>query len=343
MIPALTDPSVCFVPSPAAAAGGGGVEFEASLIDDPEEMTDEEAVEDDDLDETASDTVAIEPVPLEQFIQRRDIAPKRTVDEGVAQAPVVGVAPSVAMEAGGIPGGGNAGVVANADGSQSLLGVPQERSARDPRAEDDLADLVEQTATTGKGDKSRTADVSAPDLETGVQTAVEKFEASVDPKVAAVPEQVSPEITWHQARDTRFDLAVQPAPLARSSAAEARHVSRQLAKHVVVDQDRIEVTLTPEELGRVRLVMTPGEVPTVSVYADNQQTLDLLRRNADVLMRELSDTGFGGASLSFGDGNDQKRPEPTQISMREGGIDATSGEKTTTSRPISDRRLDIRI
>lgn len=340
MIPALTDPGVCFVPSPAAAAGGGGVEFEASLIDDPEEMTDEEAVEDDDLGETASDTVAIEPVPLEQFIQRRDIAPKGTVDEGVAQAPVVGVAPSVAMEAGGIPAGGNAGVAANADGSQSLLGGPQERSARDPRAEDDLADL---TATTGKGDKSRTADVSAPALETGVQTAIEKFDASVDPKVAAVPEQVSPEITWHQARDARFDPAVQPAPFARSSAAEARHVSRQLAKHVVADQDRIEVTLTPEELGRVRLVMTPGEVPTVSVYADNQQTLDLLRRNADVLMRELSDTGFGGASLSFGDGNDQKRPEPTQISLRDGGIDATSGEKTITSRPISDRRLDIRI
>lgn len=155
MIPGLTDPSVCFVSSPAAAAGGGGggVEFEASLIDDPEEMTDEEAVEDDELDETESDTVAIELVPLDQFIQRRDIAPKETVDAGVAQAPVGAVAPSVTVAAGGILTGNTAGVLAGADGDQTVPDVSQHRSVRDPSAGNELAEMVEQTAAQGKGEK----------------------------------------------------------------------------------------------------------------------------------------------------------------------------------------------
>lgn len=343
MIPSLTDSSVSFVPSPVAAAGGGGVEFEASLLDDPEEMSDEARADDEDMEDAAGDTVAIEPVALEQFVQKREIAPAGRVDESMAQAPAGAVAPSAAMGAGGILADGADGLVASANGGQSLLGAPQERSARDQGAGNGLAGLVAQTDLEGKGDKNRPVDLTSPEPETGVRTATAKVEGSFDAPLSAVAEHVSAEVTLHQTRDMRFDLTPQPAPPPHSGTAEARHVSRQLARHVAADQDRIEVTLTPEELGRVRLVMTPGEVPTVSVYADNQQTLDLLRRNADVLMRELSDTGFGGASLSFGEGGDQKRSSETQISMREGGTDATSGEKTTTSRPISDRRLDIRI
>lgn len=345
MIPSLTDPSVSFVPSPVAAAGGGGPEFEASLIGDPEETTENDKADDGDMEEAASDAVMIEPVPLEQFVQKREIAPAGTDDESEAQVPVGAVAPSATMGAQAIFTGGSEGVLASSGGDQSLLAAPHEheRAAAEPAGESHLTEGVARRGVQGNGADDYIAEVAVPKLETAARTMAAEAKDPVDTPLSAMPDQVSPEITWHQAREMRFEPALQPAPLLRTGAAEARHVSRQLAKHVVADQDRIEVTLTPDELGRVRLVMTPGDVPTVAVYADNQQTLDLLRRNAEVLMRELSDTGFGGASLSFGDGGEQDQSAQPKVSMHAGGIDVAAGEKTTSSRPISDRRLDIRI
>lgn len=79
---------------------------------------------------------------------------------------------------------------------------------------------------------------------------------------------------------------------------------RQIAPHLADQQaGQIEVTLTPEELGTVRLVISAGDRPAIAVYAENSATLDLLRRHADLLSRELRDTGLAGAELSFADNN----------------------------------------
>jgi hypothetical protein len=62
----------------------------------------------------------------------------------------------------------------------------------------------------------------------------------------------------------------------------------------------VELTLSPEELGRVRLSLAPdGDGLTVIVQVERADTLDLLRRNADLLMAEIRAQGFSGASLSF--------------------------------------------
>lgn len=378
MIPNLTDPSVSVVSAPVAAAAGSGPEFEASMVDEPKELPEEDAADDD--DEDASDMVEGEPVALEQFVQKREILPTGTAEDAVAQVTpdgattpaVVGVAvPSVRgvgrMMAGaesdqgrldapqdaagalsaiagaaGLAPGAAEGALAGADGKQGQAETAQRTTSAEPAVATDLTKFVTQQIGHHKADAVG-KEATGAEMIAAESDVKDKVEASAASQITGAPDQLSTQVTWQQARDIRLDLATQVMPQGRPGLAEARHVSRQLAKHVTADQDRIEVTLTPEELGRVRLVMTPGEVPTVSVYADNQQTLDLLRRNADVLMRELSDTGFGGASLSFGEGGDQNRSDDPQISTRERGIEPTVGETPITPRAISDRRLDIRI
>lgn len=62
----------------------------------------------------------------------------------------------------------------------------------------------------------------------------------------------------------------------------------------------IEVRLQPEELGRVRLAMVSGEAGfTVQVTAERPDTLDLIRRNIDLLENDLRDRGFADMSFSF--------------------------------------------
>lgn len=63
----------------------------------------------------------------------------------------------------------------------------------------------------------------------------------------------------------------------------------------------VELLLSPEELGQVRIDMShDAERLVVSISAERQETLDLLRRNADQLVLDLRMTGQGGVSLSFG-------------------------------------------
>jgi|GEM_PF-1541136 len=158
-------------------------------------------------------------------------------------------------------------------------------------------------------------------------------------------------ITVHLPRDRRAEGAVQPAGLTLAHPlAEPRRIIRQVAERAAdAKQNQIEITLSPEELGKVRLVITPGDNPVVTVHAENRDVLDLMRRNGELLARELRDTGLGGASISFGDGgadNPQwQRPERSpfaqaRLSVEEG---ESAAEKSVAPRAVAGRQIDIRI
>ena len=71
------------------------------------------------------------------------------------------------------------------------------------------------------------------------------------------------------------------------------------AIHAMTDRP-IEIALSPEELGRVRMVITTSEgTLTLLVTADRAETLDLLRRHADQLAREFGELGFSDLRFSF--------------------------------------------
>lgn len=82
----------------------------------------------------------------------------------------------------------------------------------------------------------------------------------------------------------------------------AHHVLRQLHEAVVHRPDGpVEVALSPEELGRVRLTLHPAEHGiTVAVQAERPETLDLMRRNIEMLARDFRDLGYTDVSFSFG-------------------------------------------
>ncbi|WP_235840950.1 flagellar hook-length control protein FliK [Cereibacter ovatus] len=104
----------------------------------------------------------------------------------------------------------------------------------------------------------------------------------------------------------RLVLAAAPAPAADPALREGVEVAQQ-------ENAALEVTLRPEELGRVTMTMAQeGDSLRVLVQAERADTLDLLRRNSDQLGAELRQAGFSGASFSFGgrDGEPPPRPRP---------------------------------
>ncbi|WCQ99499.1 flagellar hook-length control protein FliK [Paracoccus aestuarii] len=142
-----------------------------------------------------------------------------------------------------------------------------------------------------------------------------------------------------------------PARTAPASAAampdQPRPVVQQVAEALVTSRaDRTELALSPEELGRLRVVFTGPDRTHVTIWAERPETLDLVRRNADLLAQQLADAGIGGGSMEF---RRDDRPEGWGMQARDTGTDGDGAAPAPTEslrlspRVLSDRRLDIRI
>lgn len=109
----------------------------------------------------------------------------------------------------------------------------------------------------------------------------------------------------------------------------------------------IELRLSPEELGTVRLTFTQSESGiTVNVHAERAEILDLLRRNIDSLAREFLDIGYQSAEFTF----DRRETGAQGTSQPVATVDPEAATETAPDAPrainptllISDR-LDIRL
>ena len=92
------------------------------------------------------------------------------------------------------------------------------------------------------------------------------------------------------------------------------NLSGTIATHVGVmsknhDNGPLELSLSPDELGKLTIsIKQEGNFVHVTLTADRPETLDLMRRNASDLVADLRQTGFSGASLSFGQGQKDQNP-----------------------------------
>lgn len=174
------------------------------------------------------------------------------------------------------------------------------------------------------------------------------------PSALAFEERASPapfSVTVHQIKQAMDGHDI-PAPvLSRPPVHDPQHILRQIGEKLGGMQDgAVEIALSPEELGKIRLVISSGERPAVTVFADRPETFDLLRRNAEYLDRELRGSGIYGADISFSDGRENRN---ANRGFSTGGPPVSDGEdgkpsvldRQATSRPKSqmDRRIDIRI
>lgn len=83
-------------------------------------------------------------------------------------------------------------------------------------------------------------------------------------------------------------------------------VRQQLADAILsFHGDRTEIALSPEELGSLRLVLSKGDgAPTLTVWVERPEVLEMLRRNSDALLADLQEAGLAGSGLEFRDGSD---------------------------------------
>ncbi len=133
------------------------------------------------------------------------------------------------------------------------------------------------------------------------------------------------------------------APATTLPPIDARQVVQQINQAIIrMDGARTEVMLDPVELGRVNLTfITKDEGVTVLISADRSETADLLRRNGEQLQRDLSNAGYEGVELDFGEGGDPNQ-DPTGADR----LDDTAAIGATTvsyDANLVTSGLDIRI
>jgi hypothetical protein len=96
----------------------------------------------------------------------------------------------------------------------------------------------------------------------------------------------------------------------------------QLLQHAPAAIDRqVEVLLAPEELGCVKFqIRHHGDTVSILLSAERSDTMDMLRRHGDELMREFRQAGFNGATLDFGRWGQQQHAQqraPASFSLPE--------------------------
>ena len=79
----------------------------------------------------------------------------------------------------------------------------------------------------------------------------------------------------------------------------------------------VELALAPEELGKIRLFLTPhGDKLRVVIQAERPETMDLLRRNTEGFTAELRQSGFANTTFSFSSWGESHRPPPRQTDSK---------------------------
>ncbi len=174
-------------------------------------------------------------------------------------------------------------------------------------------------------------------------------------EVEGEADQIRPESALSEPRST----ASAPNPAGAPGVTRpdmARSVAVQIAEVVSTAHDRsIELKLHPEELGRVSMTLSNDSGGlTVTVNADRAETLDLMRRNIDLLGQELRRLGYGSVDFSFGDGrsgtggaqtSDNARTAPAE-SGEPGAVDDPTDAALRPARARSGHKaggIDIRL
>jgi flagellar hook-length control protein FliK len=114
----------------------------------------------------------------------------------------------------------------------------------------------------------------------------------------------------------------------------------QLADLSVSRGDRIEITLSPDELGRVRLAATQTENGVVLVVqAERPETLDLMRRHMPDLLNDLKDMGFADINYSDGQQHEHTSPDTGQASAKDTDTPETLPQPSWSAEGGLDLRL----
>lgn len=109
----------------------------------------------------------------------------------------------------------------------------------------------------------------------------------------------------------------------------------------------IDLMLDPPELGRIEILIELSDKSLrATLSADKSFTGDLIRRQADDLMQQFADAGFGDVDLQFADnredGTEGSDPEATHLRGPENALRTDTESSRPTVAQINGR-IDIRL
>lgn len=189
-------------------------------------------------------------------------------------------------------------------------------------------DRVPTTGKTAPGQAFPTPDAS------GLGT-----EVSVVVPLMTPPSPSSPTLIHGAA----LDLSAPPSD-------RAGEIGRQLAASLTDLSGRpVEVTLAPEELGRITMTISSSDGGlTLTLVAERPETLELMRRNIDQLAQEFRDLGFGALNFAFShDGQPSHDTRASRGGEDEHAITTDQPAQTTPvhrqSAAIHTETLDLRV
>ncbi|WP_253186877.1 flagellar hook-length control protein FliK [Roseobacter denitrificans] len=155
------------------------------------------------------------------------------------------------------------------------------------------------------------------------------------------------------AAETRSASSTSTTPLnqllARAETPTA--IARQMAEALQKLPDRpVEISLNPKELGRVRMNISAAEAGiTVTIVTERPETLDLMRRNIDQLVREFQAIGYNDINFAFSEGETQQGfaetsderngAAATQLELLQAEETAESNDTTLNAQTGVDIRL----
>jgi len=197
----------------------------------------------------------------------------------------------------------------------------------------------------------------APQPETARQDRPPLASGASDPFVsAAVPLEVGQPagepLSGMVAPSMMVEMRDQPIRVTEAPALHrpfATEPHRQIADAIVRTRDgQVEVILNPVELGRVTVLLgAEGNPGHLALFVERPETLDLIRRHGDQLLRELRDGGMPDPSLDILQQDSRnhprdrgQRPGQDWRGSRDLMIDSA---REPAPRVISLSRLDIRL
>lgn len=141
------------------------------------------------------------------------------------------------------------------------------------------------------------------------------------------------------------DIA-QPSRASAPTAPVANQITAQLPQLLTkAEKQTIELRLDPPELGRVTIHLTTNDQHvTAQVVAERADTIDLMRRHAELLTATLARAGFSQADLSFQQGQGQNdKAEFEQFQGITGEFESDEPAVAAPTLTGQDGRLDIRL
>ena len=141
--------------------------------------------------------------------------------------------------------------------------------------------------------------------------------------------------------DARLQTARSPIGVATQPHAIGQQMLAAVSQS---DSNKMDIILRPVELGRIQLSLATNETGLiVHVVAERAETLDLMRRSADVLMKELEGLGHSNIDLSFG--QDSTESDKGTNSKFEPPPNSEDAEFEGGARlyKVANDRLDLRI